>query len=110
MCRLTRRLRGFEPLRCCEQGGLDRGDFPEPSEGADVWFEPTSGQPTVLQTGGYNVLICGNSNRNADPGTYRQIASDAQDRWARSRRAWGFAIGLATIVGGVVSVLALVIQ
>jgi hypothetical protein len=24
----------------CGQG-LDRGDFPEPAEEADVWFEPT---------------------------------------------------------------------
>jgi hypothetical protein len=35
------RLQGFEPLRCCEQGGLDRVNFPEPAEGTDVWFEPT---------------------------------------------------------------------
>jgi hypothetical protein len=34
------RLQGFDPLRCCGQG-LDRGDFPEPAEEADVWFEPT---------------------------------------------------------------------
>lgn len=32
------RLRGFEP-RCCGQGGLDRGDFPKPAQGADVRFE-----------------------------------------------------------------------
>jgi hypothetical protein len=35
------RLQGFDPLRCCGRDGLDRGDFPEPAEGADVWFEPT---------------------------------------------------------------------
>jgi hypothetical protein len=51
--------------------GLDRGDFPEPAEGADAWSEPAQGQPTVLQTGDYNVLICGNSNRNPGLGTYR---------------------------------------
>jgi hypothetical protein len=33
------RLQNFDPLRCCG-GGLDRGDFPEPAEGADAWFEP----------------------------------------------------------------------
>jgi hypothetical protein len=64
------RLQNFDPLRCCG-GGLDRGDFPEPAEGADAWFEPAQGQPTVLQTGDYNVLICGNSNRNPGLGTYR---------------------------------------
>lgn len=32
------------------------------------------------------------------------------DRWARSRRAWAFAIGFATLVGGVAAVLALVIH
>ena len=48
--------------------GLDRGDFPEPAEGADAWSEPAQGQPTVLQTGDYNVLICGNSNRNPRSG------------------------------------------
>ena len=62
------RLQGFEPLRCCGQGGLDRGDFPEPAEGADVWFEPAWGQPTVVQTGDYNVLICGESNRKSRSG------------------------------------------
>lgn len=30
--------------------GLNRGDFPEPAEGADVWFEPTQGQPTVFKS------------------------------------------------------------
>jgi hypothetical protein len=36
--------------------------------------------------------------------------SDVQARWTRSRKAWAFAVGLATIVGGAAAVLALVIH
>jgi hypothetical protein len=82
------RQQGFEPLRCCGQGVLIAATSPsQQTEGADVWFEPTSGQPTVLQTGGHNVLICGNSNRNPDLGTYR-AGSPPMHRTvgARSRR------------------------
>ncbi len=64
------RLKGFEPLRCCGQGGLDRGDFPEPAEGADVWFEPAWGQPTVLQTVGYNAVTCVNVSAKRHSGTH----------------------------------------
>jgi hypothetical protein len=33
------RLHGFEPF-VAWAGGLDRGDFPEPAQGADACFEP----------------------------------------------------------------------
>jgi hypothetical protein len=80
------RLQGFMPLRCCGQRGLDRGAFAEPAEAANVWSEPTWAEPTVLQTGGHNVLICGNSDRNPDLGTYR-AGSSARDSLAAPRRA-----------------------
>lgn len=39
-----------------------------------------------------------------------KVIPNAQARWAKSRKAWAFAIGLATIAGGVAAVLALVIH
>jgi hypothetical protein len=37
-------------------------------------------------------------------------AAKAVERWSRSRKAWAFAIGLTTIVGGIAAVLALFIH
>jgi hypothetical protein len=36
--------------------------------------------------------------------------SEVEGRWSRSRKAWAFAIGLATVVGGIATVLALFIH
>jgi hypothetical protein len=54
------RLQGFEPLRCCGRGGLDRSDFPSEQK-ADVWSELTQGQPTVLQTLPHNAVTSANA-------------------------------------------------
>jgi hypothetical protein len=70
MCRLSGACRVLG-LCVAADTGVDRGDSPEPTGGADVWFEPAYGQPAGLQTGGYNVLTCENSNRNSDLRTYR---------------------------------------
>jgi hypothetical protein len=63
------RLQGFEPLRYCGGGGLDRCDFPGPAEG-QLSGSNQRRVSRLLRTGDYNVLICGNSNRNPDLGTY----------------------------------------
>jgi hypothetical protein len=69
MCRLSSACRALS-LCVVADKGLDRGDSPSRQK-ADVWFDPMYGQPTVLQTGGCNVLTCENSNRNSDLRTYR---------------------------------------
>jgi hypothetical protein len=43
---------------------------PEPAEAADVWSEPTWGQPTVLQTCDYNVVTWANVTAAANLRTY----------------------------------------
>jgi len=40
MCRLSSACTALI-LCVAADRGLDRGDFPEPAEGTDVWFEPT---------------------------------------------------------------------
>jgi hypothetical protein len=43
-------------------------------------------------------------------GGVTEVISEARERWSKSRKAWTFVIGLATIAGGVAAVLALVIH
>ncbi len=51
------RPQGFDPLRCCGQGGPDRGGFSEPAEGADIWPGPAAGSAdgfTAVLIGGWS--------------------------------------------------------
>src|ERR1700722_13697067 len=48
------------------------------------------------------------SRVRADKSASHQLG--VQARWMRSRKAWAFAVGLATVVGAVAAVLALVVH
>jgi hypothetical protein len=43
-------------------------------------------------------------------GNVAEVTPEVRERWAKSRKAWAFIIGLATVAGGVAAVLALAIH
>jgi hypothetical protein len=69
MCRLSSACRAL--ILYVAADSLDRGDFPEPAEGADAWSEPTWAVPTVLQTLPRRAVICAYVLSSATLGTYR---------------------------------------
>jgi hypothetical protein len=55
-------------------------------------------------------LAAGLAPSRETTGKVAERPSSTQDRWTRSRKAWAFTIGLATVVGALAAVLTLVVH
>jgi hypothetical protein len=55
-------------------------------------------------------LAAGLGRSQTTPAEGSEASTDVKSWWTRSRKAWAFTVGLATVVGAVAAVLALVVH
>jgi hypothetical protein len=114
---MSRRKNRQKAWRCpsCGIGGTSADDPFCAMCGARVlWHPDSSVELHVTGTAAEVESVTRRLTADLAPALFTRTAVQsppkAKERWARSRKAWAFAIGLTTIAGGVAAVLALFVH